>query len=98
MHNPSTHRSSNSGHGDECDVEAAFTVSIIGFAVVVSSMGFCVVAGLRIVLRNRLGVLTVDELIVALGLTKIGTTPSPVDTIRSPSESLWSCSEFDAAS
>lgn len=107
MHSESTHRNSNSGHGDECDVEA-FTISFFCFIVVVSSGGFCVVVvGFLMVLRNLLGILvvellvdeellllmveetlTVDELRVELGLIMIGTTPSPVDTMRSPSESL----------
>lgn len=107
MHNPSTHLNSNSGHGDECDVEA-FTISFFCFIVVVSSGGFwVVVAGFLMVLRNLLGIfvvvddekllveillvdetLLVDELLVELGLMKIGTTPSPVETMRSPSESL----------
>jgi hypothetical protein len=103
MHNPSTHRSSNSGHGDECDVEA-FTISFLCFSVVVAvaSSGGGVVGAFLIVLRNRLfGALVVvvegDALDEAFGLMKIGTIPSPVETILSPSASLWSCSELDCA-
>jgi hypothetical protein len=96
------HRSSNSGHGDECDVEA-FTLSFLCFSVVVvGSSGGGVVGAFLIVLRNLLfGALVVvvggDALDEAFGLMKIGTIPSPVDTILSPSASLWSCSELDCA-
>lgn len=97
MHKPSTHLNSKSGHGDECEV-AALTVSSFFFVVVLSAGGFCVVAAFRIVLRNRLLVLAVvvgfDETVVVFGLMNIGTTPSPVETILSPSESLWSSSEL----
>lgn len=100
MHSPSTHLNSNSGHGDECAVDGdseAFTISTFCFTVVVSSGGFCDVVGIFLmVLRNRRGIfVVVEELVVALGFTKIGTTSSPVEIIRSPSESLWSCSKLD---
>lgn len=134
MHSPSTHRSSNSGHGERCDVDAfTFSLSswyfavefffvadfsvdvviVVGCCVVVVDVVVVVVIGccccdlkmfLISVVRKRFGSLTVvvvaveTAVIVTFGLTKIGLTPSPVDTILSPSESLWLASVAESSS